>query len=90
MLDVRYSTKFKKDFKTCAKRGYQMRLLKQAIDILRIPAPLPEKNKDHNLIGDYSGYRECHLAPDWLLIYKQTDNELRLNRTGTHADLFRM
>ena len=48
------------------------------------------KNKEHNLIGDYSGYRECHLAPDWLLIYKQTDDELRLNRTGSHADLFGM
>lgn len=90
MLNVRYSTKFKKDFKTCMKRGYKMQLLQQAIDAIRIPAPLPEKNKDHNLSGDYSGYRECHLAPDWLLIYKQTDDELRLNRTGTHADLFGM
>jgi len=90
MLNVRYSTRFKKDFKTCVKRGYQMPLLQQAIDTLRIPAPLPPKNKDHNLIGNYSGYRECHIEPDWLLIYKQTENELRLDRTGTHADLFGM
>ena len=48
MLNVRYSTRFKKDFKTCVKRGYQMPLLQQAIDTLRIPAPLPPKNKDHN------------------------------------------
>ncbi len=90
MLNVRYSTRFKKDFKTCVKRGYQMPLLQQAIDTLRIPAPLPPKNKDHNLIGNYSGYRECHIEPDWLLIYKQTEDELRLDRTGTHTDLFGM
>ena len=90
MLNVRYSTKFKKDFKTCVKRGYQMSLLQQAIDTLRIPAPLPPQNRDHNLIGNYSGYRECHIESDWLLIYKQTDDELRLDRTGTHADLFNM
>ncbi|MCI9328209.1 type II toxin-antitoxin system YafQ family toxin [bacterium 1xD8-48] len=90
MLNVRYSTRFKKDFKTCVKRGYKMSLLQQAIDTLRIPAQLPLKNKDHNLSGNYSGYRECHIEPDWLLIYKQTDDELRLDRTGTHTDLFGM
>lgn len=90
MLDVRYSTRFKKDFKTCIKRGYKMALLQRAIDILRIPAPLPAKNIDHNLSGNYSGYRECHIEPDWLLIYKQIDHELRLDRTGSHADLFGM
>ncbi len=90
MLNVRYSTRFKKDFKTCVKRGYKTSLLQQAIDTLRIPAQLPPKNKDHNLSGNYSGYRECHIEPDWLLIYKQTDDELRLDRTGTHADLFGM
>ena len=90
MLNVRYSTRYKKDFKTCVKRGYKMSLLQQAIDTLRIPAQLPLKNKDHNLSGNYSGYRECHIEPDWLLIYKQTDDELRLDRTGTHTDLFGM
>lgn len=88
MLNVQYSTKFKKDFKTCVKRGYKIALLQQAIDTLRIPALLPVKNKDHNLTGNYSGYRECHIESDWLLIYKLTDDELRLDRTGTHADLF--
>jgi len=90
MLDVRYSTSFKKDFKTCIKRGYKMALLQQTIDILRIPAPLPTKNREHNLSGNLSGYRECHITPDWLLIYKQTNTELLLDRTGTHADLFGM
>ena len=90
MLDVRYSTKFKKDFKTCVKRGYKMPLLQQAIDTLRIPAPLPQKNRDHNLSGNFYGYLECHIEPDWLLIYRQEENELLLYRTGTHADLFGM
>ena len=90
MLDERYSTRFKKDFKACVKRGYKMALLQQVIDTLRIPDALPVKNRDHNLSGNYSGYRECHIEPDWLLIYKQTDTELRLDRTGTHADLFGM
>lgn len=88
MLNVRYSTKFKKDFKTCQKRNYNMQLLQQAINTLRIPSPLPAQNKDHSLIGNYMGFRECHITTDWLLIYKQTDNELLLNRTGTHSDLF--
>ena len=90
MLDVRYSTKFKKDFKTCVKRHYKMELLQQAIDILRIPDALPPKNRDHNLSGNYSKYRECHIEPDWLLIYRLENNELFLYRTGTHADLFDM
>jgi mRNA interferase YafQ len=90
MLAILYATKFKKDFKTCVKRNYDMSLLQQAIDTLIIPAPLPLKNKDHNLSGNYSGYRECHIQPDWLLIYNQTDTELLLYRTGSHADLFSM
>lgn len=72
MLNVRYSTKFKRDFKACVKRGYRMQLLQQVIDTLRIPASLPFKNREHNLSGNYSGYKECHIEPDWLLIYKQT------------------
>ena len=90
MLDVRYSSKFKKDFKTCSKRQYRIELLQQIVNILRIPDTLPPKNSDHNLSGNYAGYRECHIAPDWLLIYRQDGNELLLYRTGTHADLFGM
>lgn len=88
MLDVRYSSKFKKDFKSCVKRGYKMELLQQVIDTLRIPAELAAKNKNHSLVGNYAGYMECHILPDWLLIYKQVGNELELARTGTHSDLF--
>lgn len=64
MLDVRYSTRFKKDFKSCVKRGYKMALLQQAIGTLRIPAPLPQKNREHSLNGNYSGYMEYHITPD--------------------------
>lgn len=67
-----------------------MDLLQQVIDTLRIPETLPLKNKDHNLSGNYIGYRECHIEPDWLLIYCYEDNELLLYRTGTHSDLFNM
>lgn len=88
MLDVRYSTKFKREFRICLKRGYNMRRLQAVIDVLRIPEPLPPKNRDHNLGGNFSKYRECHIEPDWLLIYRQEGNELLLYRTGTHADLF--
>ena len=88
MLDVRYSTKFKRDFKVCAKRGYNLKRLQNVIDILRVPDSLPPKNRAHNLTGNYAGYRECHVEPDWLLIYQQTETELLLYRTGTHSDLF--
>lgn len=89
MLTVRYSTRFRRDFKVCVKRRYDMELLQRAIDILRIPDQLPPKNRDHDLTGDYAGHRECHLSPDWLLIYKQSGEELLLYRTRTHSDLFR-
>ena len=88
MLEIRYSTRFKKDFKLCVKRRCKMELLQQIIDILKIPDTLPLKNTDHNLSGNYAGFRECHIEPDWLLIYRHDGNELLLYRTGTHADLF--
>ena len=88
MLNVRYSTRFRKDFKLCVKRHWNMELLQQVIDTLKIPDTLPQKNLDHGLSGNYSGHRECHVGPDWLLIYKQDERELLLYRTGTHADLF--
>ena len=71
-----------------AKAGYDMSLLNKVVNTLRIPAPLPPANKDHGLVGNYVGRRECHIAPDWLLIYRIDGNALYLDRTGTHADLF--
>ena len=90
MLDIHYSSKFKRDFKVCVKRKYDMSLLQQVIDILRIPDVLPNKSSDHKLTGNHASYRECHKEQDRLLIYRQTDTELMLYRTGTHADLFGM
>lgn len=88
MLKVRDSGQFKKDYKKCMKRGLKMELLKAVVSILAIPEPLEIKNKDHNLTGNYSGFRECHILPDWLLIYRYDGEYLELVRTGTHSDLF--
>ena len=90
MLNLNASTAYKKDLKLCKKRGYNLALLNAAINTLLIPAPLPPKNKDHPLSGNHVGERECHITPDWLLIYRVEDDELYLVRTGTHADLFGM
>ena len=88
MLPVRYAARFKRDMTACAKRRFRLDLLQQVVDTLRIPDALPTKNRDHNLSGNYLGYRECHIAPDWLLIYRYEEDELLLYRTGTHSDLF--
>lgn len=88
MLNVNNSGKFKKDLKRCVKRGLDLNLLQNVVDVLRIPASLPIKNQDHDLKGEYKGCRECHIAPDWLLIYEVFEEELYLDRTGTHSDLF--
>ncbi len=88
MLNVRYSSRFRGDFKRCVKRGYDMDLLAAVVDTLRVPAPLPQQNRAHGLTGGWAGYQECHISPDWLLIYQVEGTELRLARTGTHADLF--
>lgn len=90
MLTIRYENSFKKDFKRIKKRGYDTELLAKVIRLLANREKLPEKYKDHNLAGNYRTFRECHITPDWLLIYKVTDNELilTLTRTGTHRDLF--
>lgn len=88
MLKLSATSQFSKDLKLCKKRNYNLDLLYSVVNILRIPASLPLSNKDHNLKGNYKGKRECHIAPDWLLIYVIKDDELLLYRTGTHADLF--
>lgn len=90
MLTIRYEATFRKDFKRIVKRGYDIRLLEEVIEILASGNLLPEKYKDHKLSGDYKDFRECHITLDWLLIYQINDNELilYLTRTGTHSDLF--
>lgn len=90
MLKIRYHTSFKKDYKRVIKRGYNAKLMEEIIQKLAKCEQLPEKNKDHLLSGNYSGCRECHITPDWLLIYEIDNGELvlYLTRTGTHSDLF--
>lgn len=90
MLSLNASTAYKKDLKLCKKRGYNLALLNTVINTLLIPASLPPKNRDHRLAGNHIGERECHITPDWLLIYRINNNELYLVRTGTHADLLNM
>lgn len=87
---VKPTSRFQKDLKRIKKRGYDISLLTDIIKKLANGEQLPEKNKDHSLSGDYLGCRECHITPDWLLIY-EIDNGtllLYLTRTGTHSDLF--
>lgn len=89
MLKLKESGQFKKDYKKCVKRGLNMNLLKSVITTLAIPAALPKKNQDHDLKGGYKNFKECHVSPDWLLIYRYNGEYLELSRTGTHSDLFR-
>lgn len=88
--DVIFTPNFKRDYKLMQKRGYKTELLKEVIKTLADGKPLPEKNRDHALTGSYKGCRECHIQPDWLLIYQIAEKEviLFLTRTGTHSDLF--
>ena len=90
MLEVVLSTRFKRDLKTASKRGYNLELLNDVVDKLASRQQLPDKNRDHELSGDYAGFRECHVAPDWLLVYRVDEEDLilYLMRTGTHSDLF--
>lgn len=88
MLEVVYSSRFKRDLRQCAKRQLDLTRLQTVIDTLRAPAALPAQNRDHDLTGNYSGFRECHVSPDWLLIYRVDGNALLLARTGSHSDLF--
>ena len=87
---VKPTSQFKKDYKLAMKRGLDISLLEDIIAKLALGESPPEKNRDHALSGNWTGYRECHILPDWLLIYKLEDNVLILTlaRTGTHSNLF--
>lgn len=89
-LIVKLTAVFKKDYKLAKKRGLKITLLDAVIETLASGETLPEKHRDHALSGDYEGYRECHIASDWLLIYRIEDDVLVLvlARTGSHSDLF--
>lgn len=87
---VKYSTLFKKSYKKCIKRGCDESLFRKVISILAESGTLPKEYKPHSLKGNYKGCMECHILPDWLLVWQQNDNELILilTDTGTHSDLF--
>lgn len=90
MLDIVPSNQFKKDLKLAMKRGLKLDKLQTVINILASQQQLDEKYRDHNLIGEYRDFRECHIEPYWLLVYRINEDELELFlfRTGTHSDLF--
>lgn len=88
MLKSFYTTQFKRDYKLQQKRHKDLNLLDNLIRVLVKEELLPPKNKDHPLQGDYKGYRECHIEPDWLLVYKVEGDSIYFVRTGTHSDLF--
>ena len=91
-MNVRHRGQFKRDYRLMMKRGKNMEILDRVIRTLAIPLELDETFRDHQLQGEYAGYRECHAAPDWLLVYgyEQTNDgeQLLLVRTGTHSDIF--
>lgn len=87
-MTLAQTKQFKKDVKRMQKRGKDLGKIKAVIDLLIAEEPLPPKNRDHKLGGNWIGRRDCHMEPDWILIYKLTEDELLLERTGTHSDLF--
>ncbi len=90
MYEIKPTSHFKRDLKVIVRRGYDINLLTTVIQTLAAGEPLAEKHKDHALSGVWSKHRECHVTPDWLLIYKLENDVLvlSLTRTGTHSDLF--
>lgn len=87
-MNLSQTSQFKKDIKRLKKRGKDIDKLKKAIELLLSHNSLPSHYKDHPLIGNWKGCRDCHVEPDWILIYRFLPNELRLERTGTHSNLF--
>ena len=87
---VKFTTVFRKDYKKAKKRRLPLEKLKEVVDLLAMGQPLPERNRDHAPTGDWVGHRECHIQPDWLLIYRVEEDVLVLTmtRTGTHSELF--
>ena len=90
MLEIVPSNQFRKDLKLARKRGLKIERLKEVVNILAEQKKLEDKYRDHGLSGEYKGFRECHIDPDWLLVYRIDEDvlELFLFRTGSHSDLF--
>lgn len=90
MRTASYTGQFKRDVKLAERRGKDLTKLRRVIELLVTEAPLPPELRDHPLKGNWKPRRDLHIEPDWLLIYQINENEIRLERTGTHADLFGM
>ena len=88
MKQLQQTTKFEKDLARMKRRGVDLHILQQVVLTLLRDEPLSVKHRDHALSGKWDAHRECHLSPDWLLIYRATSDFVRLERTGTHSDLF--
>lgn len=90
MYAIKTTAQFRRDLRTVKKRGYDIDLLTEVVKKIAAGETLDKRYNDHSLKGKYEGYRECHITPDWLLIYKISDTTLilGLTRTGTHSDLF--
>jgi mRNA interferase YafQ len=88
MREIRRTGQFKRDLKRLVKRGNDTEPLREIVVRIAAGAALEPHHRDHPLLGGYLGSRECHIEPDWLLIYERTETELILVRTGTHTDLF--
>ena len=87
---VKVTNKFKKDYKLALKRNLPVKLLEDIVQKLANAEPLPPENRDHQLSGNWANFRECHILPDWLLVYQIYDDVLVLSlaRTGSHSDIF--
>jgi mRNA interferase YafQ len=87
-LKIRQATRFRRDVKRLRRQGVNLANLQAIVVTLAAEEPLDEKYRDHALVGNWRGFRECHIQPDWLLIYRVAGEELQLARTGSHAELF--
>ncbi len=88
MLSPSYSKQFEKDLKRLLKRGKSKEKLKTVLGLLINEEQLSQRYRDHKLVGNYKGRRECHIEPDWLLVYKVAESDIIFERTGSHSDLF--
>ena len=88
-LELNTTNRFLKSLKKQKKRGKDLTKMKKVINLLQNQSPLPYSLRDHSLVGNYIGYRDCHIEPDWILIYTITEKELVLADTGSHSDLFK-
>lgn len=89
MREPSYSSQFQRDVKRVQKRGKEMQRLRAVLRLLIEELPLPARLRDHPLKGDWKGYRDLHIEPDWLLLYRLAEISVQFERTGTHSDLFR-